>query len=525
MKRLIGFFAALSLVAWTGCATTPEQPAEPPKPATTEAPAAPEQATAPKTAEPPADKEPWRAERPKPGDAPELVTPKFQKTTLKNGLTVYVVERHDLPLVSLAVATSAGTAQDPKGKAGLAELTYRTLLEGAGKRDAIALEQAFNDLGGEPFVLTRPDGAMVGTKVLTRNAGEALQLLADVVQRPQLEKEAFELKQREQLNALAAAAGSPGYLAQWAFANVLYGAEHPYGQVGSGTPESVSALKVNDVKSFWKKNAGPKASALVVTGDVTLDQAKQWAEKYFGKWKGSAGRPPVPPEVNAAAKRQIVLVPKAGLAQTVIAMGRPSIESGHPDEAALELASTVFGGFFGSRLNMNLREDKGYSYGAGAYVDARRGDGPLVASSSVRADVTGASVKEFLNELQGLKERPITEQELKAAKDGLVRSLPGTFDTVEDLSRSAAGLFWEDKELDHYQKLVDRLESATPAQVQAAAEKYFDPSTLSLVMVGDPDQVMLQVEPLQLGKVEVRPPPKPVQPAAAGAKPAGPAAR
>jgi zinc protease len=244
-----------------------------------------------------------------------------------------------------------------------------------------------------------------------------------------------------------------------------------------------------------------------VTGDATLAEAKAWAEQYLGMWSGKATRPPVPPEVKPDGKRQLILVPKPGLVQTIIAMGRPAIESGHPDEAALELASTVFGGFFGSRLNMNLREAKGYSYGAGAFVDPRRGDGPLMASSSVRADVTGPAVQEFLKELAGLKSRPITPEELEAAREGLIRSLPGTFQTVEDLSRAAAGLFWEEKQLDHYRKLAGQLERATPQQVQAAAEKYFEPSSLDVVLVGDPDQVSKQVRSLGIGELVVRDPP------------------
>jgi predicted Zn-dependent peptidase len=208
-----------------------------------------------------------------------------------------------------------------------------------------------------------------------------------------------------------------------------------------------------------------------------------------------------------------VLVPKAELGQTLIVVGRPAIRARSEDVAPLELASTVFGGFFGSRLNMNLREAKGYSYGATAYLDARRGQGPLVASSAVRADVTGPALKEVLNELDGLKQRPISSKELEPAREGLIRSLPGSFTTVEDLLQTSAGLYWEEKPLDYYAKLVDELTAATPAQVQAAAEKYFDPKTLSVVMVGDPKTVQSQVGPLNLGELKVHPPPRPPTPA------------
>ena len=499
-------FAIAAALAF-GCATARAPQSEPPS-AQAERAGATSTATAKETPPPaPDDPEKWRAQAPPPGKPPELVIPEFKKATLANGLTVLVSEKHDLPIVSMAVAFSAGSAEDPKGKAGLADLTHKTLLEGAGKRDAIALDQAFADLGGAPFVLTRPDGALMGTRVLRRNAGPALALLADVALRPTLKPADFERRKQEHLRTLAQQTGTPGYLLQWAFTAAAYGPDHPYGSLTAGTPESVSGLTAADARTFWATYSGPRAAALVVTGDVTLAEAKAWAEQYFGKWNGKGTRPPMPPQVKPGGKRQLVFVPKPGLVQTIIAMGRPAIESGHPDEAPLELASTVFGGFFGSRLNMNLREAKGYSYGAGAFVDARRGEGPLMASSSVRADVTAASVREFLNELAGLKSKPITHEELEAAREGLIRSLPGTFATVEDLSRAAAGLFWEDKELDYYQKLAQQLESATAEQVQTVAEKYFEPSSLNVILVGDPDQVVKQVESLGIGELVVRDPP------------------
>lgn len=510
MKRtihsiLLGAALALTLSPFvTGCRTTPDTKPEPVDPQSQRGDE--ENARGPVHEVP--ESETWRQQQPVPGDAPDLVIPTFQRTTLKNGLTLLVSERRDLPLVSIAVALAAGGAQDPKGQAGLADLTHRTLLEGAGKRDAIALEEAFAELGGEPFVGTQYDGALVGTRVLRRNAPQAMALMADIVLRPTLKPEDFDRKKREHLNNLARQIGTPGYLAQWAFADVLYG-DHPYGRLVGGTPETVQGLTGKDAQAFWKKHAGPQSAALVVTGDVTLDEARQWAEKHFGGWRGGAARPPRPSELRVRGEPQVVIVPKPGLVQTIVAMGRPAIEAGHPDQPALELATTVFGGMFGSRLNMNLREAKGYTYGASAYVSPRRGEGPLVASSSVRADVTGPSVQEFLAELRGLRERPITREELEDARRGIVQSLPGSFRTVDALARAAASIWLEEKDLDHYEKLVQRLESATPEQVQAAAERYLDPKTLSLVLVGDPEVIQTQLADLGLPTPSIRPPPQP----------------
>jgi predicted Zn-dependent peptidase len=238
-----------------------------------------------------------------------------------------------------------------------------------------------------------------------------------------------------------------------------------------------------------------------MTGDITLDEAVALAKKYFGDWKGSATPPPVPPTPAALPRQQVVFVPKPGLDQTVIVVGRPGIAVGHPDEYALELATTVFGGFFGSRLNMNLREDKGYSYGAGAQLDSRLGVGPLTAYSSVIAKATGPALSEFVREMADLKERPITEKELAAAREGLIRAFPGAFETVEGLGGSAAQLFYMRRPMDEFNRTVKGLEGASAAEVQRVAEAYLTPSAMQIVLVGDPQLIQQQVGPLNLGKL------------------------
>jgi predicted Zn-dependent peptidase len=489
MRRLFVALTALALVA--ACKTTPEPvPETPPAPPPPEAPAP-----------PPDDGNAFRQEPPKPGEPPELVLPRFEQAKLDNGLTVLVSTRKELPLVFVGMTFAAGGAQDPKGKGGLADITYKMLLEGAGGRDTLALDQAFQELGVSPSVSVNPDGAFVGTRVLKRNADAALALLADVVRKPNFAQKDFERRKKLQLADLVRAMGSPGFLAQQAYLNAVFGQEHPYGHPVSGLPATVETLSLQDVKGFYQRNVGPRAAGLVMTGDITLDEAVALAKKSFGDWKGSATPPPVPPAPAATPRQQVVFVPKPGLDQTVIIVGRPGIAVGHPDEYALELATTVFGGFFGSRLNMNLREDKGYSYGAGASADARLGVGPLTASSAVRSNVTGPALNEFFQELKGIQERPITQKELEAAREGLVRAIPGGFETVEGLGSSAAQLFFKRRPLDEFARTVTGLEQATPAEVQRVAEAYLGPAAMQVVLVGDPDVIQQQVTPLELGKL------------------------
>jgi predicted Zn-dependent peptidase len=461
----------------------------------------------------------WRAQPPAPGRPPPLVLPHFERGTLANGLTVLVATRRELPLVSVGVAFGAGSSSDPRGQAGVAELAYKMLAEGAGGKDALALDAAFADLGTGLSVAVQPDGALASARVLRRNAEAALGLLATVVQRPTFAAKDFDRRKKQTLSDLAVRAGEPRFLAQQAFVAHAFGPDHPYGHVGSGTPASVEKLTLAQAKGFYQKQAGPRAAALVLAGDVTLERAMELAQRHFGAWKGDAALPPAPPVPPAPARSQVVVVPKPGLQQTIVLVGRPGVSSAQPEGPTLELAASVFGGFFGSRLNMNLREAKGYTYGARAGSDARFGVGPLTASSPVRADVTGPALQEVFNELKGLKERPITARELEEAREGLVRSYPGSFETVEGLAASAAGLFFERRPLDEYEAQVKALQAATAEQVQRVAESFFDPAQMQIVLVGDPELIRAQVAGLGLGPLVMQPPP------AVGADKARPAAR
>lgn len=448
--------------------------------------------------------EEWRRERPAPGEPVPLHAPTFKRGSLPNGLTVIVSERHDLPVVSVDLALKAGTSADPEGKEGLAQLTYLLLLEGAGSRDAAALDLAFADIGTSPSVSAGVDGGLVGVEVLRENLDPAMALLADVVLRPRFDAASFEHRKEQSLSSLAYQAGNPNFLAGEAMAEAVFGPHHPYGRLGSGTPRSVSTLSLKDAKGFWARAAGPKEAALVFAGDVTLDDAMALAGKWFGGWKAKAAPFPAPPAPKVQERAQIVFVPKPGLGQTIIRVGRPGIAAGSPDQHALELANSVFGGMFGSRLNMNLREDKGYTYGARSSVDARRGVGPLVASSAVRADATGPALAEVFAELQGMRARPITQEELEGAREGKIRSIPGWFETVGALASAGANLFWLDLSLDHYDRVIQGLESASAEEVQRAAEAYLDPSLMQIVLVGDPEIVRSQVPSLGLGEIVER---------------------
>lgn len=501
MRRLV--LPIVALTALGACAGPEVRPEKAPETAA----AAPEKTEAPAPS-PDAvpTSEAWRAERPKPGPAPDLTLPTFEKAVLPNGFTVLVSRRPGLPIVSVGVALRAGSAAEPAKKAGLANLTWDLLLEGTKKMDALALDRAFADLGGTAGADTSYDGADVAVTLLSSHAEEATRLLADVVRHPRLAQKDFERKKKEHLADLARRVGSPNYLAQEAGMEAVFGKAHPYGHLTSGSPATVAAITHADVRRFYRAHAGPKAAALVVTGDVTLDQAKAWAKKYFGSWKGPARPTKAPAAPTAAPRTKIVLIPQPGLGQTVIFVGRPGLAIGNPDEWALEVANTAFGGAFSSRLNMNLREDKGYTYGAFGWVDERFGVGPMAAMTQVRADTTGDALRQIMAEVAGMRERPVTAEEMKTARDGVLKSLPGHFEQVQGLFNMAAGLYEKDQPLNRLEKMVSSYRGLQLDTVNAAAARYFDPATLSIVLVGDPKVIEAQVGELGLGEIEVRSP-------------------
>ncbi|HET6922499.1 MAG TPA: pitrilysin family protein, partial [Anaeromyxobacteraceae bacterium] len=388
MRRTV-LLALPALLA--ACAT-----AAAPGPRTAEAPPAPAAPPAP-----PPDPEAWRATPPVPGPAVPPRAPEFKRATLPNGLAVYASEQPSLPLVALSIAFRAGSGADPGGKAGLADLTWRLLLEGAGRRDALQLADAFGEMGASPAVTVERDGASFAVTVLPRHAEAALALLAEVAARPRLAAADFERRKRQQLADLAARLGEPPFLAGWALAEAVYGADHPYGHPLSGLPAPVAALSLADARRFHRQNAGPATAAVILAGPVTLDRARAWAEKHLGSWRSPARPPPPPAALEATPRREVLLVPKAGLGQTVISLGRPGVPADHPDLEALLVANEVFGGAFTSRLNMNLREQRGYTYGAHSRVEALRGAGLVAAGASVRADVTGDALAQAFLEMRG----------------------------------------------------------------------------------------------------------------------------
>lgn len=490
----------------SGATSRPAEEPTPGGPAKPDAPAKPDvPAKAPAAARP---DEGWRATPPAAGAEKAPILPSFQSAKLANGLTVLVPkDRAMLPIVSFSLVTRGGAALDPAGKAGLTSLTFDMLAEGAGTRDALEFSDALADLGASFGAAADRDRGTASISGLSRNADAMMALLADAVMRPRLADKDFARRKTQLVAQLQRARGSPQGLAFEALPGVIYGPKHPYGHPPTGTVESAGRLSLADVKRIRPKVLSPSGAALIASGAITLEEAVALAEKHLGAWK-------VPPQqaatigaVQPSKRAEVLVIDKANAPQTMVMIGRPIFGRGHADEQIVSVLNAIYGGEFTSRLNMNLREDKGYSYGASSQVAYRTGAGVFVAMSAIRQDATGPGLHEMFEELRGLITRPPTEEEVALAKAGIVRGLPGAFERTTALSGAASAIFVYGLPLDYYVGLAGRYEAVTPEQVRAAAATYLVPELMQVLLVGDAGVIGPEVEKLGLGKLRVRPKP------------------
>lgn len=429
--------------------------------------------------------EPWRDARPAAGPPAALALPVFQKAELKNGLTVFVVEEHSLPMVEAAVVLRAGTASETSKEAGLAALTFAMLDEGAGGMNHLALANAFGDLGARLEAGVTSEVGSVRVPLLKRHVDRGLELLATVVRRPAFAPADFTRVRAQLVGELRAREGQPAAIAAAIGDALVFGADHPYGHDPQGTLTSLEKLTAARVKRFWAEHAGPKSAALVLTGDITLDEAKALAEKHFGKWSGGSRTPKAPADPPPRTALRLALVDVPGASLTAVRLSRAVMARGDPDEAALLVLNDILAGSFSSRLNLKLREEKQWTYGAHSVADRRRGKGPWVVTAEVETPHTVEAVNEVLWQLDAVRTGGATADEIARAKEGFVKSLPGTLGLPKLQVDAAAVLFAYDLPVDYHAQLADAVNDVTADDVKAVAESVLVRDDFVIVLVGD----------------------------------------
>ena len=449
-----------------------------------------------------AQQAPDRSHPPAPGPVKPLSLPAIQKKQLSNGIPLWIVEMHKVPVAQVNLVVFSGSGNDPTGKFGVASLTAAMLEDGAGGRSALEIADAVDFLGADLVASAGIDASAVRLHVPAARLASALGIMADVAEHPTFPGDELERVRQQRLTALLQARDDPATIAAVAFSRILYGAAR-YGTMTIGTAATIKSFTPEDLRSFYSSAFRPQNAALVAVGDVAADTVMPLLEKTFGGWKGSgASAPAAPPAVAEPQKRTVYLIDKPGAAQSQIRIGWIGVPRSTPDFFPIEVMNTILGGSFTSRLNNNLREQHGYAYGAGSGFDMRLSAGPFAASAAVQSDKTGDALKEFFNEFNGIL-KPVPSDELARAKNYIALRYPGAFETTGGMSRQLENLLVYHLPDDYLTTYVEHIQAVTEADVQRVAEKYIQPDRFVVVVVGDLKSIEAPVRALNLGEVKV----------------------
>jgi predicted Zn-dependent peptidase len=417
-----------------------------------------------------------RTRLPAPGAEPSFRFPDIRRRSLSNGLRVLTVEHREVPIVSLLALVPSGAAADPADRPGLAALTGDLLDEGCGDLDALGFHDALARIGAQLDTEVGADATVVGLTVLERMAPRALELL-------------FERVRELRLNRLMQLREVPPAIAERAFATEVYGG-HPYGHLPIGSETSLRAMAAGDVQRFHRDAYEPGQATVVAVGDAPHDRLGDLVEQAFGGWTPSASAAAAadPPAAPPPASPRLRLIHRAGAPQSELRIGHVGASRKTPDYHALLVLNMVLGGQFVSRINLNLRERKGYTYGARTSFDFRRGAGPFLLQASVQSDATADAIRESLAELGAIRgDRPVTRGELELGRAGLTRGYPRNFETADQLARAAAQVALYDLPDDYFTVFVPRVLALTESDITDAARRHIDPARLVTVVVGDRD--------------------------------------
>ncbi len=447
----------------------------------------------------------WRSKPPRPGCLPALNLPVPDIFQLSNGVFVYLVEQHNLPIVSMNLIVLSGSEKNPIRIPGLSSFTAEMLDEGTRKRTALQIAFDADRLGASISTGSTTDLSYVAARTLTKNVDPAFELMSDVLLNPEFPEHEIERIRHDRLTQIIQQKDNPNVLAIKVLFDCIYGPDHPYGCTEIGTEDSNKAIRREELVRFYQEGYVPGQAALVVAGDITGEELRRLAEKHLGRWKGQAPEFQIP-AVRTDRGRRIVIVEKPDSPQTAIRLGHVGVTRSNPDFVPIDVMNTGLGGLFSSRINLNLREKHGYTYGAASTFVFRRGPGPFVIATGVRTDVTAAAVAEILSEIDRMRTTLPTPEELATAKDSIARSLPGLFETTPQTASSMGQLFSYNLPPEYYRQLPGQIDSVTAEEVRRVAAEYLKPEEMVLVAVGERARIEAELAKLDFGEIEVRDP-------------------
>jgi len=447
------------------------------------------------------------AARPTHGEPRPYQFPRFERQELANGLGLITVDLPGRALVTASLVLPSGAADEPEELGGVTSLMARALTEGTARHDAIELTEASERLGASLHAEAGWDGLSISVDVPAERLSAALELAAEVAIEPSFPAADVERQRDERLNDLLQAKADPRRRADDGFVETIYAPGSTYGRPSAGTEETVPKLDAAACRAIHGRRFDPARMTLIVGGDLGAveEDVRAIVEERFGAWRRNpAAEPPIEPHVEAARDGRVVrVIHRPGSVQTEIRIGHLGVRRRIPDFHAVSVMSAILGGLFNSRLNRKLREEKGYTYGAGAGYDMRRGVGPFAVRVAVNTDVTVPAVQDILVELEAMRAGPPTTAELHAARDYLVGVFPLRFETPPAVVAAIAGLLIHELPTDELDRYRPAIEAVSDADVERAAREHIDPANLAIVLVGDADAILPSLEGAEIGPIVV----------------------
>jgi zinc protease len=456
-----------------------------------------------------------RSIEPKPGPTPAFTPAPVVRRRLSNGLEVLIAERHNLPIVGLNLVVKGGGTLVPPGKEGLASLAGDLLTEGTGTRNSLEIASELSELGASINGGGGAESCNLSLTTLARNLSKALDIYTDVLLHPAFPEKDLERLRTQRLSMLLRQVDSAPGIASLVFPKLLYGEAHPYGRSNTGTPKSVKGLTREDVISFYKNLFVPNNAALIVAGDTTPDAIIPVLESALKDWKPGSPVATSLPDAPASKPVTVYLIDKPGAAQSILTVGQVGVARNTPDYFPLTIMNAILGGQFSSRINLNLREDKGYTYGARSSFSFSKAPGPFEAGAPVKTEDTKPALVELIKELTDITgPRPATATEVAFAKDRLIKGFPARFESIAGgggrrggggggggLGGTLAELVLYDLPNDYFTTYRDKIEAVTPADVERVAKKYLDPTRMTILVVGDRATIEKEIKSLPFAKV------------------------
>lgn len=450
----------------------------------------------------------FRKSPPPPGPAIVFVPPRIEEAKLQNGVRVLVVERRELPIVAVEIATDLGADQAPPGVAAFAGAM---LVQGTKTRSALAYSDAMGKIGARFGAAVAYDGGGVSGQSLRPHFAEMLELLGDATMHPAFKRAEVERERARRITSLAQMNDRPPALLSIALGEALYPEGHPYRTKEIGTEDALRKIRPADLARYHAAAFRPDHTTVAIAGDISRADAVREVERVLGAWKSAPGAappaaaPPAPP-APPAGQAPILIVDRKGLTQSVLTVALPGVPRSTPDYEAILVMNAILGGQFSSRLNLNLREKHAYTYGAHSHFDMRHGPGPFSAGGAIVRESTGPAVQETLAEIRRIREQPVSPEELADAKSHLIQALPARFESALTTASTLAALAMYHLPLDEFATRVAKIQRVTAADVQRVARATLIPDRLRVVMVADAAAVQAQLSALGLGAADIQKP-------------------